>query len=248
MALGITITLIELLGGSCKIDESDVFLMCQHLGMIGIVHGVVISSHLVASGRTIGRQDAERIAQIVATIAANLSITAKITTTNRRADDGDSVLGQHFIHNLAEVLLVGGGGDAASQINSSGSCCVTDALIISLQLVTIHTSVLFIIMSKGNNDIVAGLHVVLGILPQFTITCVGVTSALGIVDGRPAIGQEVTKIHTPATSNGGRLIIRCHRGVTQRMHLLGANNYCAKHQQQRQHSKQFCFHFAVSFY
>lgn len=64
---------------------------------------------------------------------------------------------------------------------------------------------------------------------------------------QPVRTGAVTKIHTPAACYRSRLVIRCHCAVSQRVHLFSTHGYRAKHQQQCQQSKQFCFQFHTVF-
>ncbi len=87
-------------------------------------------------------------------------------------------------------------------------------------------------MGKLNEYVVTSLHIVLGILPQFVVAAAGVTSALGVVDAGPPVGEEVTEVHAPTTRLSGAFVVRCHRGVAQRVHLLGADTQRTEQQHQ----------------
>ena len=124
-----------------------------------------------------------------ATAAAAVDLRGSIPSTTYK---------ENLAKIVDEAIVLG-----ATQIDSG--CCrsVTNAFIVGLQGVAVHATVLLVVVPKGDDDVVACLDILLGCLPQFIVAATGVASPLGIVDTGPAVGEEVSKVHTPAASNGG---------------------------------------------
>ena len=129
--------------------------------------------------------------------------------------------GDGLVDNLAQIFLIGGRGNRTALVDGGSGCLVTYTLIILIEGHAVHTTVLLVVVAEGDDHVVTRLHLLLGGLPEFVVAASGVTSAFGVVDTGPAVGEELAEIHTPATGHRSRFVVGCHRGVTQCVHLLG---------------------------
>ena len=245
VAFCVAITLIKRSSCCGEVDKADTLFLSQLLRVVGIVHRVVVSGKLGAVLGTLFRQYLVAVAQVVTSIALNLR-TAEVAAAHGRTYNRCGTKGFHLVDNLAEPFLVSRRRHCATQVDSG--CCrrIINAFVVGFQGIAVHAVVLLVVMPKGDDDVVASLDILLGCLPELVIATTGVTSSLGIIDAGPAVGEEVSKIHTPAACDGGRLVVGCHGGVTQGVYFFGGR--CrAKHHHQSHQEKKFCFHFAVYF-
>ena len=161
------------------------------------------------------------------TRTGNFVVTSKVATTYSRYEDRRCTLLLHRIDNLLQALLIGCRGRRASSVTLHGSGIrgIAFGSVVSLQFQVIHTIVFPVVVCKLYKHVVARLHIILRIVPQLIIAGTRIASALGVVDRCPAVGQEVSEIHTPSTGIRSVLVIRCHRRITQGVHLLSAARY-----------------------
>ena len=231
------VALIEVLRGRGHVDELYTQLGSQLLHLVAVVVGVgrlrdaeSCLQHTIDDGIIL-------VAQVVTTRTRNLVVAAKIATAYGRDEDGDGPFRLDGIDNLRQTLLVGRRRRSAASVALHGGSIAGIAIggIVGLQLQIVNTIVLTVVVGKLYEHIVAGLYIVLGVLPQLVVAATRVASTLGIVDAGPPIGEEVAKIHSPATSASSVLVVRSHRGVTQRMHLTSLKR--TAHQKNGQHRK-----------
>ena len=161
------------------------------------------------------------------TRTGNFVVTSKVATTYSRYEDRRCTLLLHGIDNLLQALLIGCRGRRASSVTFHGSGIrgITLGGVVSLQFQVIHAIIFPVVVGKLYKHVVACLHIILCIVPQLIIAGTRVASALGIVDRSPAVGQEVSEIHTPSTGICSILVVGCHSRVTQSVYLLGAAYY-----------------------
>ena len=224
MALGVAIALVERCRGGSEVDECHPLLAGQLLRMIAIVHGMVIGRNLVARSGTIGSEDAERVAQVVTTVAFDFAVAAEIAAADGRADNGCGSHGNGLVDNLTQTFLIGGRGYGATLVDSLGCLHIALVDIVVVELHAVHAAVFLVVMTEGDDDVVACLYIILGSLPQFIVASARVATALGIVDACPAVGEEIAEVHSPAACYRGRLVIVGHGGVAQRVHLLSLHH------------------------
>ena len=229
-----SVTLVEVLGSCRHIDECDIFSCCKLLHLVAVVHSMVVSSNLQSGLQSTINDGIVFVAQIVAANAGNRSCSiSEIAAANSRHQNRGCTLLLYGIDNLFQALLIGCRRSSSASVALDGSSigCITLSSIVSLQFQVVNTIVLSVVVGKLDEHIVTSLNIVLGILPQLVEAAARVASALGVVNTGPPIGEEITEVHSPAARIGGRFIIRCHRGVTQRVHLLCSLNATdGKHQ------------------
>ena len=231
------IALVELLRSSRHIDELYVELCCQLFHVVRIVHRVVVLRQRETGLQLPIDYGIVLATQVVAGIASYHAI-CKVTAADGRHQNRCSTFFLDGIDNLLQTLLIRRRGRRASAVALHGGSIRGIALggVVSLQLQVVHTVVLRVVVGKLNNYVVASLYRVLGVLPQLVVAASRVAAALGVVHAGPAVGKEVTEVHSPAARSRGLLVVRSHRRVAQRVYLLGMQMDVA-HQQDGEHSQ-----------
>ena len=209
----IAVALVEALGGCRHVDERHAQLRGQLLHLVAVVHRMVALCYAQTTLEFTIDNGVILTAQVVATRTCNLVIAAKITTANGRNENRCGTLLLDGIDNLRQALLIRSRRCSAASVflHGSGISGVTFISIILLQLEVVYTIVLTVVVRKLDKHIVTGFHAVLGVLPQFVVATTTVTTTFGVVDRSPAVGQEVTEVHSPTTGVGSTLVVRCHR-------------------------------------
>ena len=179
-----TIALIEVFSSRGHIDEIDVFFFSQLLHLVAEVIAMVVLSQLGAVDRTIIGQNLILVAHVMTAGTGDGGYTiGEIATADGRYQHRDGTFLLDSIDNLLQTLLVGsvGNGTTTVLLHSCSISGITYLVIVSLQLQIVHSTELCVVVGKLDEHIVASLHIVLGILPQFVVTSTGVASSLGIV-------------------------------------------------------------------
>ena len=130
---------------------------------------MIVCRHALLLLDAIGSQQRERVAQVVAAGALHLAVAVDIAAAHGRADNGNSTLLLYLVHNPAQPLLISIRRCGTTSIQRIGFSRHTFTYIIVIHLVAIHTANLLVVMSEGDDDIVAGFHLLLGSLPQLVV-------------------------------------------------------------------------------
>ena len=209
--------------------------------LVAVVHRVVAGCYLQSCLQFTIDDGVVLVAQVVATDTGNPVVAAKVATAYGRNEDRRGTFLLHGIDNLLQALLVGRRWRRASSVafHCGGIRGIIFGCVVGLQFQVVYSIVFLIVVGELYEYIVAGLNVVLGIVPQFVVAAAGVAATPGIVHTGPSIGEEISEVHAPTTGVGGVFIIGCHGGVTQGVHFLGTDGHCALHEQQCNQSVDF---------
>ena len=220
MAPCVAIALVELLRGCGEVDVGNALLLRQLLHVVGIVHGVVVGRHALVGQYAVGRKHRELVAEIVAAVAANGTVAVEIAAAHRTDEYGMGALCLDFFDDFPQPRLIGCGRHGAAAVKAGGLACHALRDVVVVDLVAIHAVDLLIVVGKLDKHVVAGLHIVLGVLPKLIVAAARVAPAAGIVDGCPSAGEEIAKVHSPTAGHGGTFFVGCHRRVADGVHLL----------------------------
>ena len=210
MAFRIAVALIEFCSCCGKIDERNIHLLCHKLHLIRIVHRMVALWHALSAYRTICCEHREAVAEVMTTVTANL-FAVEVAAAHWRNKDRVASQRTCFLNILAKIFLICSGRNRTAGIYLCSLCGIADALVVCFQGITIHTTVLLVVMCKLYQHIVAWLHILLHCTPTVClfIESARIASATSVIYRCHAI-QELLEIHAPATCHCSCLIIWRH--------------------------------------
>ena len=175
-----SIALIQLGSSRSQVDKRYIHLFGQQPHLIRIIHRMVVLRNAIFGSRPVFRQFAEAVAQIMPSAPTDL-IICPLSPADRRYKQRMPSQCRNFINDFSQTFFICGRRIGPALVYRIGLFFIADTQVVIIEFYTVHASILFVIMCKLNNNIIAGFHVFLYGLPQLIIPTARITSAFGII-------------------------------------------------------------------
>ena len=126
------------------------------------------------------------------TITANLSVTSEVHAADRSYKHWIAASCTGVVYIINKGFLICSAWCCTAQVDSVGTCPIAFAQIVSLQGITVDTTVLLVVVGELDKYVVACLKLLLDSRPACCVTVEAFTvgSTLTIIDNGNAVGIE----------------------------------------------------------